>query len=162
VFSNEAGGHRFQRVSPTERRGRVHTSTVTVAILEETESNFQLKRDDVEIFTTRGTGKGGQKKNKTESCVFIKHKDNGLIVKSEKERSQYQNKAQAFGVLKERLQRIDQDRQTSKQNSNRRNQIGSGMRGDKIKTYRERDDVVTDHRTGEKSSYSQWKKGIWE
>src|SRR5271166_5311967 len=104
LFASEAGGHRWQSIPPTEKRGRVQTSTVTVAVLDpDAVVGNVLDYRDVEIVTTRGSGPGGQNRNKTDSCVIATHKPSGLAVRIDNERSQHQNKAMAYKVLAARL-----------------------------------------------------------
>ena len=161
VFKNEAGGHRWQRVSPTEKRGRVHTSTVTVAVLDPEEKiSYTLDPNDVEITTKRGSGPGGQHRNMTDSCVVATHKQSKISVKIDS-RSQHQSKALALRVLAERLHEVESRKQYEHRRNVRKNQVGSGQRGDKIRTYRERDDAINDHVTGQSWKLSRWVKGIW-
>lgn len=160
LFANEAGGHRWQRVSPTEKRGRVHTSTVTVAILEERNMDFKVDKRDIKYITTKGTGPGGQHRNKTESCVIAIHKPTGLSVKIDA-RNQHKNKALATRLLVERVREQERCKSSSRRHANRKQQVGSGMRGDKRRTYRTRDNRVVDHITGEKWRLSQWVRGEW-
>jgi len=158
-FRREAGGHRWQRIPPTERRGRVHTSTVTVAVLDVTEAEASpIPARDVEFSTARGSGPGGQHRNKTETCVTAVHLPTGISVRIDG-RSQWQNKKLALAVLAGRLSEIDRGRSSRAANDDRRRQIGSGERGDKVRTYRVRDDLVTDHRTGERWRLSAWQRG---
>lgn len=161
LFANEAGGHRFQRVSPTEKRGRVHTSTVTVATLDpEVRSNFKLNLHDVEIKTARGSGPGGQNRNKLETCVTATHKPSGVSVRIDM-RSQHQSKEMALKILAAKVSESQNNTQQSSRDQIRRSQVGSGMRGDKVRTYREQDDKVTDNRTNQVWKFSQWMKGNW-
>ena len=162
VFANEPGGHRWQRIPPTERKGRYQTSTVTVAVLPDPESCVvELKDGDLEWTTTRGSGPGGQNRNKVETCVVVKHKPSGLVVRCETERSQWRNKQLALGVLKARLQqRLDEATHLTL-GSERKNQVGSGMRGDKRRTIRTQDGAVKDHITGKTWRYSDYVAGNW-
>lgn len=161
LFENEAGGHRWQRVSPTERHGRVHTSTITVAVLDlENVGNYAVRESDIDFVPAKGRGAGGQSVNKTECCIIATHKPTGLSVRIDT-RSQYQSKKIALQVLSARIVEMDRFKKLVEQNKNRKEQVGSGMRGDKIRTYREQDDQITDHRTNKKSSLEQWKKGNW-
>lgn len=159
-FKHESGGHRWQRVSPTERRGRVHTSTVTVAVFE-AQPLDQLKIDpnDLEWKTTRGSGAGGQHRNTTDSAVQLKHKPSGVRVRCESERSQHQNKATALQLLHAKLQTVHFNTKASALSKDRKLQVGSGMRADKIRTYREQDDSVKDHRTGKQTRLSMVMRG---
>ena len=160
IFINESGGHRWQRIPPTEVNDRIHTSTVTVAVLElQSQTSFDLPMTDLEITTTKGSGPGGQHRNKVESCVVVKHKPSGIIVRSESERSQYQNKATALQLLNAKLKSLKESQQNNQTNSIRRGQIGNGERGDKIRTYRVRDNLIIDNKTGKKYSLKLWLKG---
>ena len=162
AFANEAGGHRWQRVPPTERRGRTQTSTITVAVLPEVqESQLKISESDLEITTCRSTGKGGQHVNKTESAVQIKHIPSGLMVRSENSRSQPQNKATAMSILRARLWDAEQKKAAREREKDRRNQVGSGMRGDKRRTIRCQDGIVNDHVTGKQWSYKDYTRGNW-
>ena len=162
LFASESGGHRWQRIPPTEKRGRVQTSTVTVAVLDpDAVSGQPFNHSDVEIVTARGSGPGGQNRNKTESCVIATHKPTGLQVRIDNERSQNQNKATAYKVLAARLYDAERERQAASKNDERRQQVGTGQRGDKVRTYRTQDDQVTDHRTGMKTRLSRWYDGDW-
>lgn len=146
VFANESGGHRFQRVPPTERRGKVQTSTITVATMEE--SSFQelsIPESDLEYQFTRSGGKGGQNVNKVSSCCILKHLPTGIQIRSESERQQHQNKILALERLKAKLLELHTSAEIQQRNFSRRNQIGSGMRGDKRRTIRYQDGIVTDH-----------------
>ncbi len=157
---NEAGGHRWQRIPPTEKRGRVQTSTVTVVVLDpDSVVGQRMDPKDVEITTARGSGPGGQNRNKTESCVIAVHKPSGTQVRIDNERSQQQNRVTALKLLAARLYEVEKQKLASARDADRKNQAGSGMRGDKIRTYRTQDDQVTDHRTGEKWKLTKWLKG---
>jgi len=161
LFKNESGGHRWQRLPPTEKRGRVHTSTVTVAVLDpDVAVGKTLDERDVEITTTKGSGPGGQKRNKTESCVVAIHKPSGITVRIDM-RSQYQGRSMAMKVLSARLYQLECEKINNEKDTTRKQQVGSGMRGDKIRTYRSQDDQVTDHRTGEKWRLKDWLRGDW-
>lgn len=162
AFGNEAGGHRWQRVPPTERKGRVHTSTITVAVLPEpADSALVVNERDLEWTTTRGTGPGGQHRNKTESAVTLKHQPSGLVVRCQSERSQLRNKQSALAVLKARLWQAENDRTARASNNQRRQQIGSGMRGDKRRTIRLQDGIVTDHVLGKRWRLREYLNGEW-
>ena len=162
TFQNECGGHRWQRIPPTEKRGRVQTSTVTVAILDPDAIVGQaLNYQDVEIVTARGSGPGGQNRNKTESCVIATHRPSGLQVRIDNERSQGQNKAMAYKVLAARLYEAERERVAAERAKDRKQQVGTGMRGDKVRTYRTQDDQVNDHRTGQRWRLQDWTRGIW-
>ncbi len=162
TFQNEGGGHRWQRIPPTEKRGRVQTSTVTVAVLDpDAVAGQSLNYADVDIVTARGSGPGGQKRNKTESCIIATHRPSGLQVRIDNERSQHQNKAMAYKIIAARLYDAERERIAGARELDRKQQVGSGQRGDKVRTYRTQDDQVTDHRTGVKSRLSRWYNGDW-
>lgn len=162
VFREEAGGHRWQRVPPTEKRGRVHTSTVTVAVFEDRElSKVQIRDSDLDIQTTKGSGCGGQKRNKVETAVVVTHKPSGIVVRAENRASQWQNKQEALEILAFRIL-TDQERSFhGEQNNTRKQQIGSGMRGDKRRTVQQQNNRVTDHFTGRQWRFSDYERGIW-
>lgn len=160
AFAHEPGGHRFQRVPPTEKRGRVHTSTVTVAVLEEpTEHEVQIDPSELEESFTRGSGKGGQHRNKTDTCVILKHIPTGLSVRIDGGRSQHINRQTALSVLRARLQQNEGERLTHKRNRNRKAQVGCGARGDKRRTIALQRDMVTDHQTGKTMSAKHYLRG---
>jgi peptide chain release factor 1 len=162
VFGNESGGHRWQRVPPTEKQGRRQTSTVTVATFEEPEAAaFSVSPNDLEWETMRSGGKGGQNANKLETKIRLKHRPSGLVVTCESERSQKRNKDIALATLVARLYAMDKEQQMSVESKDRRQQIGSGQRGDKRRTIREKDGKVTDHISGKKWRYADYVKGIW-
>lgn len=147
----EAGGHRWQRIPPTERRGRVHTSTVTVAVLRTSErSALSIPDSDLLWETTRGSGAGGQHRNVTDSAVRVRHIPTGLEAYCCSNRSQHRNRASAREVLVARISKLMNNNAICRSRTHRRGQIGSGQRGDKIRTYRVRDGVVIDHVTGGK------------
>jgi peptide chain release factor 1 len=120
-----------------------------------------LNPHDVEIATSRGSGPGGQNRNKIESCVIATHRPTGLQVRIDNERSQHQNKAMAMKVLAARLYEAERERNVASKNTDRQKQVGSGQRGDKVRTYRTQDDQVTDHRQGLKFRLSKWYDGDW-
>jgi len=153
LFDQEAGGHRCQRIPPNEKRGRVHTSTVTVAVLPEvTEREFRIEDRDLEWSVMRGSGAGGQHRNKTETAVRVVHVPTGTAVRCEAERSQAQNRDTALTLLRTRLAAAARDGEVAARGADRKRQVGSGMRGDKVRTYRWQDDAVTDERTGRRAS----------
>lgn len=163
TFENEAGGHRWQRIPPTEKRGRVQTSTITVAVLSQpTQAQVCLREEDLEETTCRGSGNGGQHKQKTDSAVQIKHKPTGLIVRCEAERSQHANRETARTLLRVRLWEVQQQKLSGARDQARRSQIGSGMRGDKRRTIRAQDGQVTDHETGRTWQYKKYVRGDWD
>lgn len=160
LFEHEGGGHRWQRVPPTEKKGRTQTSTVTVAVLAEpTAHEFEIRSEDLEYKTCRGSGAGGQHRNVTDSAVQLTHLPSGLTVRCESERSQTQNKAQALGVLRARLMAASQAKLASARTQERKEQVGTGMRGDKRRTIAVQRDQVVDHVTGKRISYSEYKSG---
>jgi peptide chain release factor 1 len=162
TFANESGGHRWQRVPPTERRGRIQTSTVTVATFDEPEATeFKVKEADLKWETMRSGGKGGQNANKVESKIRLTHKPTGLVVVCESERSQKRNKDTALATLSARLHTAQQEQQQGVQAADRKSQIGSGQRGDKRRTIREKDGVVTDHILNRKWRYADYVRGLW-
>jgi peptide chain release factor 1 len=162
TFKDEPGGHRWQRVPPNEKRGRVHTSTVTVAVLPEpTEAEVRLRESDLEWTACRGSGAGGQHRNKTNSAVQITHRPTGLMVRCEGERSQHQNRRTAIALIRARLWEAEQARRAGARADDRRAQVGSGMRGDKRRTIRTQDDQVNDHVTGRSWRYKQYVRGDW-
>lgn len=161
LFRDEAGGHRVQRTPPTEKHGRVHTSTVTVAVLDPNlGSTFSLNESEVEIRTTRGSGPGGQNRNKVESCVVATHKPSGIRVRVDM-KSQHQSRTMALQILAAKLAEGQAEKTQAKRAAKRKAQVGSGMRADKIRTYRSQDNRVTDHRTGKTWRLKAWLKGQW-
>lgn len=163
LLRQESGGHRWQRVSPTEKRGRVHTSTITVAVMDAMcAPQIELHDSDLVVTKYRGSGKGGQHRNKTDSAVRLLHKPSGIIVCSEQERSQHKNMAIARAELKRRLETAQLSKVKTQHKADRHAQVGSGMRGDKRRTIRMQDDTVTDHQSGKTCRASDYLKGRLE
>lgn len=148
-FKYESGVHRVQRVPETESQGRVHTSTTTVAVLPEAEDvELEIDPNDLKIDTFRSSGAGGQHINKTSSAIRITHIPTGTVVECQDERSQYKNKDKALKVLKSRLLKEKQDKQTSEIAADRKSQVGTGDRSERIRTYNYPQGRLTDHRIG--------------
>lgn len=145
----ESGVHRVQRVPETESSGRIHTSTATVAVLPEAEDvEVQINQSDLEIETCKSSGAGGQHINKTESAIRIIHKPTGIVVECQDERSQLKNKDKAMKLLRAKLFDMKQREQADKIASERRSQVGTGDRSERIRTYNFRENRVSDHRIG--------------
>ncbi len=145
----ESGVHRVQRVPETEAGGRIHTSTATVAVLPEVDPvEFHLDPKDLQIDTFRSSGAGGQKVNKTSSAIRVTHLPTGMVVECQDERSQYKNKDRALSILASRLYDIECQKQAASIASERKSQVGSGMRNERIRTYNFPQGRVTDHRIG--------------
>ncbi len=143
----EGGVHRVQRVPATETQGRVHTSAITVAVLPEAEEvEIDIDPSELQIDVYRSSGPGGQSVNTTDSAVRITHKPTGTIVTCQDEKSQHKNKAKAMVILRSRLLAVKQDKEASKRSDERRSQVGSGDRSERIRTYNFPQNRLTDHR----------------
>lgn len=157
----EAGGHRIQRIPPTERNGRVHTSTVTVAVINDYQEKLEVSDNDLLVEWFSGTGAGGQHRNKTMNTCRMTHKPSGIrVVCGNRDR-----KSSYRGAKEELLKRLKRERESSHtQNISqvRLKQVGSGMRGDKIRSYRFQDGLVHDHRTNKSAKIREIMKGNFE
>jgi len=160
-LNKEAGGHRIQRVPPTERKGRVHTSTVTVAVIDPTVREKEYKDTDFKIEWYSGTGAGGQHRNKHQNSCRITHIETGLVSTAQC-RSRINSLDEAKTALLNQLKGNDNRTQKTALAIERKEQVGSGMRGDKIRTYRFQDDTVKDHVTEKVASVKQVMKGNFE
>lgn len=146
----ETGVHRVQRVPETEKSGRVHTSTASVAVMPVRKKHtVEIKEGDVEIEFSRAGGKGGQNVNKVETAVRLVHKPTGIAVRCTSERSQVKNRERAYSILFAKLESMEEEKEAKKYASERKNQIGTGDRSEKIRTYNILQDRVTDHRIKE-------------
>lgn len=150
-LKQESGVHRVQRIPKTEKSGRVHTSTATVAILPEVEAKeININQGDLEISFSRAGGPGGQNVNKVETAVRILHKPSGIVVSARAERSQHANRELALSILRAKLYEAQIQSEAQKLGTDRKEQIGTADRSEKIRTYNFPDDRITDHRIGKK------------
>lgn len=150
----ESGVHRVQRVPQTEAGGRIHTSAATVAVFPETEDDeFELDPNEVEVDTYRSGGAGGQHINKTESAIRLTHKPTGIVVTCQDQRSQIKNKERAFKVLRAKLKDLYESQKKSTESADRKSQVGSGDRSQRIRTYNYTQNRITDHRIGYTAYY---------
>jgi len=163
IFRPEVGVHRFQRVPPTEKRGRTHTSSITVACLFETTSRQQSGKDinptELDYSYYRSRGPGGQHKNKTYSAVRLRHKPTGIVVHAQFGRSQSKNKQTALKILRAKISELKSSEEKNKRNRRRKEQVGRGSRGEKIRTYNVKKDLVVNHKNGRRMSFKRFTKG---
>ena len=159
----ESGGHRVQRVPETEAKGRVHTSAATVAVLPEVEEvDVHIDAGDLRIDTYRASGAGGQHVNKTDSAVRITHLPTGTVVACQDERSQIKNRSKAMTLLRSRIYEAEQRRVAAERAAERKEQVGTGDRSDRVRTYNFPQDRLTDHRLGKNFALAQVMEGKLE
>ena len=159
-FLNEAGTHCWHRIPPTEKRGRVQSSTVTVAIVDPNDVQaYTLDPNDVSTQYCRSGGKGGQNVNKVETCVVLTHHPSGIMVRSEETRKRGKNEQIAWERLKSKLEKIHNQDNQEKVNQGRSSQIGNGETCEKRRTYRVCDNIVEDHVTGRKTRLKDVRRG---
>lgn len=163
AFQHDVGGHRFQRAAPNDKKGRIHTSTITVAVLSEpTPKQLVIHPGDLEWKFSRGSGAGGQNRNKTDSAVDLTHRPTGVVVHCETERSQLQNKANALALLRSRIWEAQRSQELAQRSKERREQVGTGQRGDKNWTVRYQDGIVTYEPTRQKFRLREYLAGSYE
>lgn len=163
AFKDEAGGHRMQHIPDHDKKGRMHTSNLTVAVLSEpTEVEFHLDPRDLEIGTCRGSGNGGQHKNVTDSAVQVKHKPSGLMVRCESERSQLQNRESALALMRSRLWEAKKAEVGQQRAQDRKTQVGTGQRSDKRRSYYFQRDLVVDHEINREWRLKAFMRGDWD
>jgi peptide chain release factor 1 len=163
AFEPEAGGHRFQRIPPTERNGRRQSSTVTVAVFTDTCNQVEFDERDVEYrYCIASVGAGGQNRQKNETACLATHKPTGITAKCEDERSRERNRSKATATLRSRVLSAQKQANHTSQNNSRRIQIGRGERGDKVRTVQMHNGTVTNHLTGKKMRAEKYIKGFIE
>ena len=159
-FSKESGNHTWQRVPPTEKKGRTHTSIITIAVVNNyCISEYAINKTDVKRIYTMGSGPGGQHRNRTYSCVILKHKPTGIQAKAENNRSQKKNEKMAWKELKIRLSDYYYKKELASMSDDRFEQIGLGKRGNKKRTYNVKTNRVVDHESNRKASLEKVLKG---
>lgn len=159
LFGKEAGIHRWQGVS----KNKTHTSSITVAVLPEAqETTFELDLDEVEITATRGSGKGGQHRNKKDTCIVARHRPTGLQVRIQSERSQSHNKEQALAELTARLLKAKRSTANAQRANKRKTQVKGGKRGEKRRTVQEQNSQVIDHVSGKSTKLKRYLRGFIE
>jgi peptide chain release factor 1 len=160
IFQNESGGHRWQRIPPTEKKGRRQTSTITVAVLKEFQNkDVKLTHDDVDYKATRASGKGGQKRNKVHTAVQLTHKKTGFRVDCCEGVSQRRNRDKALKRMEKRLNKTRKKKARAERSKIRKEQVGSGMRGDKVRTIQCYHNIVKNHVNGKQTSYKRYAGG---
>lgn len=159
IFKNEVGTHKWQRVSPTEKRGRVHTSSITVALLDKPKyKDIEVRPDEVRIERTIGTGKGGQNKNRRSTCIVMTHYATGIKVVRDG-RKQGKNLDDAYKEMTKRVNDYYRTGHLKEESTQRKNQVGVGNRSDKRRTYRVKDGLAIDHITGKQAKLKQILRG---